>query len=106
MLFENVVAQMLAANSHKLFFYSKQSNENAEERMEIDFLIQKKTITSRHNISPIEVKSNKRFTLVSLQKCIKRFPPALSTPYVIYDGDFKKDETGIVFVPYYMTPVL
>ena len=106
MLFENVVAQMLAANSHKLFFYSKQSNENAEERMEIDFLIQKKAITSRHNISPIEVKSNKRFSLVSLHKCIKRFSSALSTPYVIYDGDFKVDGNGIVFIPYYMTPVL
>ena len=73
--------------------------------MEIDFLIQKKNITSRHNISPIEVKSGKRFTLNSLQKCINRFGNALSTAYVIYDGDLKVDG-GVAYVPYYMTPLL
>ncbi len=105
MITENIVAQMLTAEGHKLFFYSKSSNENADERMEIDFLIQKKNITSRHNISPIEVKSGKRFTLNSLQKCINRFGNALSTAYVIYDGDFKVDG-AVVYVPYYMTPLL
>ncbi len=105
MLTENIVAQMLAANSHKLFFYSKPSPTNADERMEIDFLIQKKEVTSRHNICPIEVKSGKRFTMVSLQKCLKRFANSLSTPYVIYDGDLKVVD-GIVFIPYYMTPIL
>ena len=96
---------MLAAEGHKLFFYSNPSNENADERMEIDFLIQKKSITSRHNISPVEVKSGKRVTLTSLQTCIKRFATALSTPYVIYDGDLKVDGT-VVYVPYYMTGLL
>ena len=105
MITENIVAQMLAAEGHKLFFYSNPSNENADERMEIDFLIQKKSITSRHNISPVEVKSGKRFTLNSLQKCIKRFATALSTPYVIYDGDLKVDGS-VVYVPYYMTGLL
>ncbi len=37
MLVENIVAQMLTATGHKLYFYSNSSRENADERMEIDF---------------------------------------------------------------------
>lgn len=105
MLMENVVAQMLAAAGHKLFFYSKSSNEDAEERMEIDFLIRKSKVTNRHNISPIEVKSGKRFSLISLEKCIRKYAEYLSTPYVLYDGDLKV-ENDIVYLPLYMTPVM
>ena len=105
MLMENIVAQMLAAAGHKLFFYSKSSNEDAEERMEIDFLIRKSKITNRHNISPIEVKSGKRFSLISLEKCIKKFAEYLSTAFVLYDGDLKV-ENDIVYLPLYMTPFL
>lgn len=105
MLMENVVAQMLAAAGHKLFFYSKSSNEDAEERMEIDFLIRKSKITNRHNISPIEVKSGKRFSIISLEKCIKKYAEYLSTAFVLYDGDLKV-ENDIVYLPLYMTPIL
>ena len=105
MLMENVVAQMLAAAGNKLFFYSKSSNEDAEERMEIDFLIRKSKITNRHNISPIEVKSGKRFSLISLEKCIKKYAEYLSTAFVLYDGDLKV-ENDIVYLPLYMTPFL
>lgn len=59
MLMENIVAQMLKARGNKLYFYSKSSREDPSERMEIDFLITKSSITSRHNIIPIEVKSTK-----------------------------------------------
>ena len=58
-------AKALVANGCKLFFYSNPSRENKEDRMEIDFLIAKSKITSRHNISPIEVKSSSGFTTVS-----------------------------------------
>ena len=81
MLIENIVAQMLTAAGHRLFFFSRYDEKNAENRMEIDFLIQKPTITSRHNISPIEVKSSKRYTLTSLNKSIKKYGSYLSTPY-------------------------
>ena len=39
MLMENMVAQMLTAAGYRLYFFSKSSRENADERMEIDFLI-------------------------------------------------------------------
>ncbi len=105
MIIENVVAQTLRTSGHKLFFFSKYSKENAEERMEIDFLIAKETVTSRHNISPIEVKSNTRYTLTSLKKCIAKYAANLSTPYVIHTADLKVDG-GITFVPLYMACLL
>lgn len=59
MIIENIVAQMLAASGHKLYFYSNPSRDDKDARMEIDFLIAKSKISNRHNISPIEVKSGK-----------------------------------------------
>ena len=88
-----------------MFFYSNNSRISAENRMEIDFLIAKPTTTSRHNISPIEVKSGSRYTLTSLNKCIAKYAKDLSIPYVLYDKDLKI-ENGIVFLPLYMTPLL
>lgn len=105
MLVENIVAQMLTAAGHKLYFYSKYDEHDASNRMEIDFLISKSRITSKHNISPIEVKSGSRYALTSLNKCINKFGNYLSTPYVLHDKDLRV-ENGIVFLPIYMTPLL
>ena len=102
MIVENIVAQMLVANGHKLYFYSNPSNEDTASKMEIDFLIAKSKTTSRHNISPIEVKSGKNYTLTSLRKCIKKYYEQLHTPYVIHTSDVKIEE-GIVYIPLYMT---
>ncbi len=52
MIVENIVAQMLAASGHKLYFYTNSSREDAASRMKIDFLIAKSKISTRHNISP------------------------------------------------------
>ena len=104
MLVENVVAQMLTASGNKLFFYSKASDV-AEERMEIDFLLQKNKVTNRHNIHPIEVKSGINYTLSSLKKCMKKFGEYMTTPTVIHAGDLKVED-GITYLPLYMTPLL
>ena len=104
MIVENIVAQMLKASGKELYFYSKTS-QNADDRMEIDFLIRKSDVTSRHNISPIEVKSSRGFKLSSLNKCIKKFGNQIGTPYVLYSGDVK-EENGIVYLPLYMAPCL
>ncbi len=63
MIMENKVAQMLVASGHKLYFFSNPSREDSSSRMEIDFLIAKSKISSRHNILPIEVKSGKNYTI-------------------------------------------
>ena len=105
MLVENIVAQMLRAAGHKLYFYSQYSREDPDENMEIDFLIQKSMITSRHNISPIEVKSGAGYTLSSLKRLNKKYGEQLSMSYVIHYQDFK-EEDGICYLPIYMTPLL
>ena len=105
MLVENIVAQMLVAKGHKLYFYSNPSNKDADSKMEIDFLISKGKITSGHNISPIEVKSGKNYTLISLRKCIRKYKEQLHTPYVLHTSDVKKED-GIVYLPLYMTGCL
>lgn len=104
MLMENVVAQMLAASGNNLFFYSK-SSDIAQERMEIDFLLQKDKVTSRHNIRPVEVKSGKNYTLSSLNKCMKKFAEYITSPTMLHTADYKV-ENGITFLPIYMTPLL
>ena len=105
MLIENIVAQMLRVAGHKLYFFSNSSRTSANDRMEIDFLIAKPMATSRHNISPIEVKSGQRYTLNSLRKCINKYHSQLSIPYVLHDKDVRVED-GIVYLPLYMTPLL
>ena len=105
MIVENIVAQMLAASQHKLYFYSNSDREDASERMEIDFLTAKRKLTSRHNITPIEVKSSQRYTLSSLRKCMEKFGEHLTTPIVLHGADLK-EEKGILFLPLYMAPLI
>lgn len=105
MILENAVAQMLSVNGHKLYFYANAVRGDASSRMEIDFLIAKSKISSRHNISAIEVKSSKNYTLSSLRKFMEKYSQQLHIPYVLHTGDLK-EENGITFLPVYMAPFL
>lgn len=105
MITENIVAQMLVASGHKLFFYSNASRTDAASRMEIDFLVSKSNISNRHNISPIEVKSGKNYTIKSLNKFKDKFAEQTHIPYVLHANDFK-EENGITYLPLYMTMLL
>ena len=73
--------------------------------MEIDFLIAKSKISNRHNISPIEVKSGKNYTLTSLNKFTRKFSEYTAMPYVLHTGDLKIED-DITYLPLYMTPLL
>nr|WP_321262469.1 AAA family ATPase [uncultured Sphaerochaeta sp.] len=105
MIVENIVAQMLVAGGHKLYFYYNSSREDTPSRMEIDFLIAKNKISNRHNISPIEVKSSKNYSLKSLQKFKAKFAAQLHTRYVLHPSDLKIEE-DIIYLPLYMTSLL
>lgn len=105
MLIENIVAQMLAAAGHKLYFYSNPDNEDAENRMEIDFLIRKDKVTSRHNIIPLEAKSSTGYKTSSLNKCVHKFGEFITLPTVLHTSD-ARTEDGIRYLPLYMTPLL
>ena len=73
--------------------------------MEVDFLISKSAITSRHNISPIEVKSGRRYAITSLNKMIDKYSNYLSTSYVIHTADYAEKD-AITYLPVYMVPLL
>ena len=105
MIFENVVAQMLVANGRTLYFYSNSSRVDKESRMEIDFLLAKNKTTSRHNISPIEVKSGKNYTLSSLNKFRKKYSEQLNEAFVLHTKDLSVKD-GVIYLPVYMTGCL
>jgi AAA+ ATPase superfamily predicted ATPase len=68
-------------------------------------LIAKSKITSRHNISPIEVKSSAGFTTVSLEKCIKKYATHLAQAYIVHTGDVEVDG-AYLYIPLYMVTCL
>lgn len=73
--------------------------------MEIDFLIRKEEVTSRHNICPIEVKSTGRYALSSLDKYRRKFHSYLGQSYVLHSKDLDVKD-GIVYLPLYMAGLL
>ncbi|HIU11992.1 MAG TPA: ATP-binding protein [Candidatus Onthocola stercorigallinarum] len=105
MIIENIVAQMLVASKNKLYFFSRNNREDASETMEIDFLLSKSAITSKHNIIPIEVKSSKNYTYSSLNKLISKYKDYLAQPIIIHTSDLKI-ENNILYLPIYMTMLL
>lgn len=105
MLMENVVAQMLAASGHPLFFFSNYDKSNAEERMEIDFLVAKSKIGRRKNIIPIEVKSKKRYTTNSLDKFTSKYKAKIDAPIILHTKDLAVKD-GVTCLPLYMAPML
>lgn len=105
MLVENIVAQMLRAAGHNLYFFSSYSKTDASERMEIDFLVPKVILSNRHNIYPIEVKSTTRYTLTSLKRFAQKYFSAIAEPIVLHTADVKVED-GIVYLPLYMAALL
>jgi len=105
MLLENVVAQMLLASGHLPYFYSNSDRKDAANRMEIDFLLDKPTLTRRHNVSPVDVKSGRNLTHSSLDKFTKKFRACLAERFLLYDKDVRQD-AGITYLPFYMAPLL
>lgn len=105
MFMENIVAQMLTANRHKLFFYSNYDRNDKENRMELDFLLPKSRITSQHNINFIEVKSSTRYDLTSLEKAMKKYTNELNQAIVLYPGNLRSED-NIIYLPVYMAFLL
>ena len=103
MLVENVVAQMLVSQGIELFFYARYDKKNAENRMEIDFLLPDAQITRRKHVSAVEVKSENDYTTSSLDKFRRKFGQSISAAYVVHPGDIRQ-QNGILYMPVYMTP--
>lgn len=103
MIVENAVAQMLVSQGIELFFYARYDKKNAENRMEIDFLLLDAQITRRKHVSAVEVKSENDYTTSSLDKFRRKFGQSISAAYVVHPGDIRQ-QNGILYMPVYMTP--
>lgn len=101
MLYENVIAQMLVANGHRLFFYTHYSEEKHRNDIEIDFIISNNSKT-RYKMYPIEVKSGKSYSLTSLLRFKERFKQRIGESYVIHPKNLIQKE-DILCIPPYMT---
>lgn len=98
MFVENMVAQALVAKKHDLFFFSRNSRENREETMEIDFLIR-----DGIKICPIEVKSGSYRAHVSLDRFSTKFAKKLGRRCVICKSNIATGPDGITYLPFYMS---
>jgi len=101
MFFENVIAQMLTANGHKLYFYNHFSEEKHRNDIEIDFIISSKNRINP-KIIPIEVKSSKNYTTTSLIKFRNKFKERILDSYIIHPKNLSITKDGIVCIPAYM----
>ena len=100
MFFENIVAQMLRAHGKNLYYYSRRDNNDHANTMEIDFLIIDPENPAK--VSPVEVKSGKRYTASSLNKYKQKFGSKIGQRYLLHTKDLRiKDD--ILFLPVYMT---
>ena len=98
-LYENAVAQILAANGNELFYHTFE-NEKTRHNYEIDFLIARK-----NKICPIEVKSSGYKSHASLDVFCKKFSERILWKYLIYTKDYAKD-ADVICLPIYMTPFI
>lgn len=98
-VYENIVAQMLKANGHELYYYTWPS-ETSNHLYEIDFLLSNGT-----KVDPIEVKSSGYKTHKSLDLFCKKFSSRVNKSYLIYTKDLRSEES-IMYLPVYMTQFL
>lgn len=104
MLFENAIAQCLAANGYELFFYTHYSEEKHRNDMEIDFIISNGSAL-KPQIYPIEVKSGKRYTTTSLIQFCEKYKKRIGQAYIVHTKNLCEKD-GILCIPSYMTPLL
>ena len=97
-VYENAVAQALAASGNKLFYYSWP--KDATHNYEIDFLLSRGA-----KLNPIEVKSSGYKTHTSLDVFCDKYSHIVNKRYLIYTKDLRKDNDTLL-VPIYMTPFL
>ena len=100
MLFENMVAQMLKANGHRLFYYTRYNPEKHRNDIEIDFLLSSGGKT-KNMVIPIEVKSGARYQTKSLKRFKETYKNRIAQSYIIHPRNlsFKED---ILCIPPYM----
>lgn len=98
-LYENLVAQMIAASGRELFYHTWKK-EKSTHYYEIDFLI-----TQSSKVSAIEVKSSGVGKHESLTEFQKKYSKTVRDCVIISQKDVDR-EGQISFLPVYLTPFL
>lgn len=96
MFFENSVAQELKSSGHMLYF-SKFITDDSVNVQEVDFVVAK-----NGDIIPIDVKSGRSNSHVSLDRFRKKYAKRIRDTYVVHTKDIRIDEDGVVYIPAYM----
>lgn len=97
-VYENMIAQILAASGNKLFYFTWPKDQT--HYYEIDFLLSRGS-----KLYPIEVKSSGYKSHKSLDVFCQKYSHIVDRRYLIYTKDLKKDEETLL-LPVYMTPFL
>lgn len=101
MLYENMIAQMLTANGHRLFFYTHYNEEKKRNDIEIDFILSNNSKT-KYKMYPIEVKSGTNYSIESLLRFREKYKSRIGECYIIHPRNLTvKDD--ILCIPPYMT---
>ena len=104
MLYENIIAQMLTANGHKLYFYMHYNEEKHRNDIEIDFVLSNNS-KLKYKIYPIEVKSGTKYTTTSLLRFKEKYKDRIGESYIIHPKNLiVKDD--ILCIPPYMVMML
>lgn len=98
-LYENAVAQMIAASDRELYYHTWEKNDSTHY-YEIDFLLSRGT-----KAIPIEVKSSGTGKHESLTAFCKKYAANAAEPYLLSQKDLAKND-GIRNLPFYLTPFL
>ena len=99
MLYENMIAQMIAAKGRKLYFYTRYNEEKHRNDIEIDFLLSNESKTN-FRIFPIEVKSSKNYTTTSLNDFRDLFSRRIAHSYIIHPKNYVKTDRVTKIPPY------
>lgn len=97
--YENVIAQILATNGHKLYYHTMY-NEVQKRNYEVDFLI-----SDGKKISPIEVKSSSYKAHKSLDIFCEKYSNRIKNRYVIYPKDLEVKD-NVIYLPTYLAMFL
>lgn len=101
MLYENVIAQQLVANGHRLFFYNHYNLQKHRNDMEVDFLLSNQSKTNI-KLFPVEVKSSDHYRTTSLDAFVQKYHDRIGVAYIIHPKSLMK-KGEILAIPPYMT---
>ena len=102
MIYENMISQMIVAMGRKLYFYTRYNEEKHRNDIEIDFLLSNES-KMNFRMYPIEVKSSKNYSAISLDKFKELYERKIAISYIVHPKNLLVDGE-IIKIPPYMFP--